>query len=235
MSNEEFSNEFDILINSFKLDNDGISLSFDEYEKSVFLTKAQDEIVEGLYTGKLLGESFESSEQVRRYLAPLVITASLPCIKELNGVPIKGLSDKSVFAVLPNYPNQVWFITYESVILNSDCTCIDGREVQVIPVTQDEYHRVKRNPFRKPNSRKVLRLDINDSMVELISEEDIGSYLIRYISRPEPIILTTLPDILSISNETGEKECRLNPGTHRMILEVAVNMAIRSRIPGVNK
>lgn len=235
MSNEEFSNEFDTLINSFKPDNDGISLSFDEYEKSVFLTKAQDEIVEGLYTGKLLGESFESSEQIRRYLAPLVRTVSLPCIKELNGVPIEGLSDKSVFAILPDYPNEVWFITYESVILNSDCPCINGKEVQVIPVTQDEYHRVKRNPFRKPNSRKVLRLDINDSRVELISEEDIRSYLIRYISRPEPIILTTLPDILSISNETVEIECKLNSGIHRMILEVAVNMAIRSRIPGVNK
>ena len=48
MTNEEFSNEFDILIN-----NINVGLEFDEYEKSVYLTKAQEEVVEGLYTGKI--------------------------------------------------------------------------------------------------------------------------------------------------------------------------------------
>lgn len=35
MTNEELSNEFDILIN-----NINVGLEFDEYEKSMFLTKA---------------------------------------------------------------------------------------------------------------------------------------------------------------------------------------------------
>lgn len=66
MTNEEFSNEFDTLINSnstikpFGIDS--TLLEFDEYEKSMFLTKAQDEIVESLYTGKLIGDSFEETE-----------------------------------------------------------------------------------------------------------------------------------------------------------------------------
>lgn len=167
-------------------------MSFDEYEKSVFLTKTQEEIAEGLYTGKILGDSFEDTEQLRRYLAHLVKTAILPC-----RVAPKGLSDKSVFAVLPD---DVWFITYESVILDGDSPCTNGKEIQVIPTTQDEYHRIKGNPFRKPNSRKVLRLDVDKSMVELISEEDIRSYLVRYLSRPEPIILVDLPDELTINN-----------------------------------
>lgn len=227
MTTEEFSNGFDVLINSYSSSEPfGFSqnpLSFDEYEKSVFLTKAQEEIVEGLYTGKILGDSFEDTEQLRRYLAHLVKTAILPCRVAPN-----GLSDKSVFAVLPD---DVWFITYESVTLNGDSPCINGKEVQVIPTTQDEYHRIKGNPFRKPNSRKVLRLDVDESMVELISEEDIRSYLVRYLSRPEPIILVDLPDELSINNVKTKTECKLNPGIHRMILEVAVNLAIRSRVP----
>ena len=196
MTTEEFSNGFDVLINSYSSSEPfGFSqnpLGFDEYEKSVFLTKAQEEIAEGLYTGKILGDSFEDTEQLRRYLAHLVKTAILPCRVAPN-----GLSDKSVFAVLPD---DVWFITYESVTLNGDSPCINGKEVQVIPTTQDEYHRIKGNPFRKPNSRKVLRLDVDESMVELISEEDIRSYLVRYLSRPEPIILVDLPDELSINN-----------------------------------
>ena len=66
MTNEEFSNEFDNLVNSNSIIKpfgvDSTPLEFDEYEKSVFLTKAQEEIVEGLYTGKILGDSFEESE-----------------------------------------------------------------------------------------------------------------------------------------------------------------------------
>lgn len=227
MTTEEFSNGFDVLINSYSSSEpfrfSQSPLSFDEYEKSIFLTKAQEEIAEGLYTGKALGDSFEDTEQLRRYLAHLVKTAILPC-----RVAPKGLSDKSVFAVLPS---DVWFITYESVTLNGDSPCINGKEVQVIPTTQDEYHRIKGNPFRKPNSRKVLRLDVDESRVELISEEPIRSYLVRYLSRPEPIILVDLPDELSINNVKTKTECKLNPGIHRMILEVAVNLAIRSRVP----
>ena len=136
MTNEEFSNEFDILIN-----NINTGLEFDEYEKSVYLTKAQEEVVEGLYTGKITGDSFEGTEQLRRYLADLVKTVVLPC----NKAP-KGLSNNSVFAVLPD---DLWFITYESVALNGDTPCINGKEIQVVPVTQDEYHRIKGNPFRR--------------------------------------------------------------------------------------
>lgn len=222
MTNEEFSNEFDILIN-----NINVGLEFDEYEKSVYLTKAQEEVVEGLYTGKITGDSFEGTEQLRRYLADLVKTAILPC----NKAP-KGLSNDSVFAVLPN---DLWFITYESVALNGDTPCINGKEIQVVPVTQDEYHRIKGNPFRRQNSRRALRLDVGNSMVELISDEKIRSYLVRYMSRPEPIILLDLPEELSINNVNEKTECKLNPGLHRTILEVAVNMAIKSRVPSTGK
>ena len=222
MTNEEFSNEFDILIN-----NINVGLEFDEYEKSVYLTKAQEQVVEGLYTGKITGDSFEGTEQLRRYLADLVKTAILPC----NKAP-KGLSNGSVFAVLPD---DLWFITYESVALNGDTPCINGKEIQVVPVTQDEYHRIKGNPFRRQNSRRALRLDVGNSMVELISDEDIRSYLVRYMSRPEPIILLDLPEELSINNVNEKTECKLNPGLHRTILEVAVNMAIKSRVPSTGK
>lgn len=56
MTTEEFSNEFDTLLNSYstieafgKTPN---TVELDEYEKSVFLTNAQEEIVIGMYNGK---------------------------------------------------------------------------------------------------------------------------------------------------------------------------------------
>ena len=43
MTNEEFSNEFDTLVNSNSASLPLLTpLGFDEYEKSVFLTKAQE-------------------------------------------------------------------------------------------------------------------------------------------------------------------------------------------------
>lgn len=125
MTNEEFSNEFDTLINSNSvLEPFGLSqspFSFDEYEKSIYLTKAQEEVVEGLYVGKISGEPFENTEQLRRYLSDLVRTESIPCNKDT-----KGLSSYSVFATLPE---NLWFITYESVTLESDTQCMDGKSV----------------------------------------------------------------------------------------------------------
>lgn len=231
MTTRELSNKFDTLVNSYasqeSFGQNSNPLNFDEYEKSVFLTKAQEEVIQNLYTGKLIGDSFEETEQLRRYLADLVKTEYIP-----TNDSSKGLSDKSVFVDLPK---DIWFITYESAIIESDSLCLNGKNIEIIPVTQDEYHRVKNNPFRKPNSRKALRLDIGDSKVELISEEPISQYIIRYIARPEPIILTDLPDELVINNQSKQTECKLNPDIYRMILDMAVNMAIQSRISSTGK
>ena len=79
MTTEEFSNEFDTLLNSHytveefgKVPN---TIELDEYEKSVFLTKAQEEIVIDLYNGKnQFGDSFEKTEEIRRYLSDLIKT-----------------------------------------------------------------------------------------------------------------------------------------------------------------
>lgn len=231
MTPEEFSNGFDVLMNSYSVpDPFGTSLNplnFDEYEKSVFLTKAQEEVVEGLYTGKIVGDSFEGTEQLRRYLADLVKTEKLPCKPLVN-----GLSNKSVFVALPK---DAWFITYEAALLSDSSSCINGKEIQVIPVTQDEYHRIKDNPFRKSNSRKALRLDIDESRVEIISEYNISEYLVRYLSRPKPIILQDLPEGLSINKERIKTECKLNPGIHKTILEYAVKIALSSRVKSTGK
>ena len=64
MTLEEFSNEFDVLINSA-----GAKLSLDEYEKSIFLTQAQELLVTSYYNGINSQKiSFESSEEAREYL-----------------------------------------------------------------------------------------------------------------------------------------------------------------------
>lgn len=226
MTNEEFSNEFDTLVNSntiskpFGLGN--TPLEFDEYEKSMFLTKAQETIIKSLYNGTLTGASFEDTEELRRYLSNLVKTYSTS-----EQVSKQGITDESYFFSIPS---DTWFITYEAVISQDDkLGCAKGTTMEVVPVSQDEFYKTKRNPFRMPNKRRVLRLDIKDNVVELVSVFTIDKYTIRYIAEPKPIILSTLPEELSINKLTNKTECELNPALHRTILEMAVKMAINSR------
>lgn len=62
MTNLEFSNEFDVLYNSITSDQ---APGLDEYEKSVFLTKAQDEIVKSYFNPRSnkTQEGFDSNEK----------------------------------------------------------------------------------------------------------------------------------------------------------------------------
>lgn len=234
MTTEEFSNEFDTLLNSYsnvevfgKTPN---TVEVDEYEKSVFLTNAQEEIVIDLYNGKNpFRDSFEKTEEIRRYLSDLIRTYTTPTKEE----GYTGLSNKSVFFKLPE---DLWFITYEAVNLKDDeLGCMDGEGILVMPVTQDEYHRIKKNPFRGPNERRAVRLDLSEKVVEIVSKYNIDTYLVRYLARPRPIILSKLPDDLSINGVSDKTECELNPVIHRAILERAVKLAIRSKVPNAGK
>ena len=100
MTNEEFSNEFDNLVNkniAKPFGVDSTPLEFDEYEKSMFLTKAQESVVISLYRGTLTGDSFEKTEELRRYLNELIKTYTTT-----NKVENEGLTDNSYFFDIPD-------------------------------------------------------------------------------------------------------------------------------------
>ena len=225
MTNEEFSNEFDNLVNkniAKPFGVDSTPLEFDEYEKSMFLTKAQESVVISLYRGTLTGDSFEKTEELRRYLNELIKTYTTT-----NKVENEGLTDNSYFF---DIPDDVWFITYESAVSQDErLGCAKSTVMEVVPTAQDALYKTSRNPFRGPNKRRVLRLDVEGKVVELISKFDIDKYQIRYLAQPEPIILIDLPEGLSINGLTKKTECILNPAIHRVILETAVNLALKSR------
>lgn len=247
MTTQEFSDEFDILLNSYanrvEMGNQVSQrdLALDEYEKSVFLTLAQEDEVVSLYTGRnTLGNSFEDTEEFRRYLAPLVHTVTLTPIVNSQQIPI-GAKNSQFFTLpdgktIPNeddpYP-EVWFITYEAINGDGGMNCDGIYSKEVVPVTQDEFHRVKKNPFRGPSSRRALRLDLSDGVVEIVSTAPIINYTLRYLTKPKPIILTNLDngygETLEINGESREMTCQLHEALHRRILEKAVLLAAQSR------
>ena len=222
MTNKEFSDGFSTLLNSFGVTP---NITLDEYEKSTFLTNAQEQLIIDIYSGRniIYGKSFEQTEEIRRYLSNLVETYETST--KVTGK--LGLSKDSVFFEIPQ---DTWFITYEVAFLkDSRLGCLDGIEASVVPLPQDDLYRAKDNPFRGPSKDRVLRLDIKSDLAELISKYNVDKYLMRYISQPTPIILVDLPDGLSINGVSTESECELNPVVHRAILDRAVQLAIISK------
>ena len=138
MTTKEFSDAFDTLLNSYSTKvNFGDSptlggLVLDEYEKSLFLTQAQEQIVVELYTGRNeKSSSFEKTEELRSNLKSLIRTATIPESDE----DFKGISKYSKFFILPP---DVLFITYETATLSDDnAGCKNGSEILITPVTQD--------------------------------------------------------------------------------------------------
>ena len=218
MTCEEFSLEFDLLYNNI-MSNKAPGLS--EYEKSLFLTQAQESIVLDIYSGKY-GDSFERTEETTSYLNQLLKQRTYDSGEFTEG---NKLDTRSVFITLPE---DIWFKTGETAtIMDDSYKCqVDGlREVMVFPVTQDTLVRTKRSPFRGPNERRILRLDSGKNQVELISNYEIHSYTVRYLSRPEPIILKELPQGLTIGGKSSPQTCLLNTAIHKAILSKAVLIA----------
>lgn len=226
MTNNDFSNAFDTLLSSYSYptplgqESSASSIVLDEYEKSLFLTQAQEELVISLYSGKnTSGDTFEGTEELRRYLSSLVKDKELTPITNSSGLPL-GMGSNSKFFTLPK---EVWFITYESVTVDN------SKSIAVYPVKQDEYHRLKNNPFRGANNRRALRFDLSEGNIEIVSKYSVSKYYIRFISKITPIILEDLPDGLTIEGESKETKCNLHESLHNKILELAVYKAVQSK------
>lgn len=226
MTAREFSDEFSVLLNSFGITP---NIILDEYEKSIFLTQAQEQLVIAAYTGKDPGFnlSFEETEELRNYLGTLVKTV------------IYRDSDivENAYSLYPNAVTfkrdpDMWFIVYESAkLVDNRLGCLSGNTVSVVPATHDELHRTVDNPFRGANKNRVLRLDkgsiaLNESSFELISKYKIEEYTVRFITKPTPIILVKLSDGLSIDDTSEITKCILPETLHRVILNRAVQLAI---------
>lgn len=216
MTNREFDTQFDIFYNNI---SSNAAPSVDAYEKSVFLTQAQRDIIIGVYNGREIpGISFESTEEARRYLSNLVKTFEVD-LEDINE--------------LIELPDKLWFITLEESIFNDDSKeCLKGTSMNVTPITQDELHYVLNNPFKGPSKNRVLRVDI-DGKVKLYSKYKISKYKIIYLENPNPIILEDLSSYgLTIEGKNIESESNVNPILHRAILERAVALAKIAYIGG---
>lgn len=227
MNVQELSNLFDTLLQPYiTKDNFGKqnTLTFDEYEKSIFLTKAQEQIVLELY------QELEQSEEVRKYLSNLIKTDNYAPVGEQD----ETLINNNFKSYKVEISNDILFMIYEQCTLSDENNCINNKIVSVVPTIHDDLDKVLKNPFKSPNSRKVIRLDF-DNKIELISKYNISNYKVRYLKKPNPIILVALEDNLSINNgDTKVSNGETNPILHERIVQRAVQLAVQSKVKSNN-
>lgn len=224
MTTQEFSNEFDVLYNNI-MSNQAPGL--DEYEKSVFLTKAQSEILKNYFNpkGNKYQEGFDDSEK-RQIDFSTLIKAVKP--SAYAGRSYVKFDDRSQ---LFQMPSDILFVLNETAF-----NTVDGvnRLINIVPINFDEYSRIISKPYKQPLKNQGWRLFQSAGGVDFISEiivktgSTLTNYKVRYVKRPKPIILTNLADTysnVSIEGLTTVTECELDPILHPEILQRAVELA----------
>lgn len=226
MTNTEFSNQFDVLYNNLMSNQ---SPALDEYEKSVLLTKAQNELIKDYYNPK--GNKYEQGfdDSAKRQIDFSELISSYSESTQVNGTPYDTRGK------LYKLPKDLMIVIQESINTNNGT-------FQVIPIKFSEYMKYMSKPFKEPTKWQAWRLitDANSGiMVEIIphTSDVIKSYNIRYIRRPKPIVLVDLNaqyGTLSIDGISEETQCELNPILHEEILQRAVELAKVAYVGDVN-
>ena len=222
MTVQEMSNQFDILYNAIATQS---APGIDSYEKSVYLTKAQLEIIKNYYdpASNRKQKGFEASEKRRVDLKELIKSYS-------NSSGFDNVNKIHNTSKFFNIPQETFIIINERVKITST-DCENGKTIKVKPVTHDEFNTQIDNPFKTPNNKIAWRMDMskinNQKVVEIISPYNVlGSleYIVRYIKYFPGEGLTI--DGLSIL-----QNCELDEELHVEILDRAVQLALRDYKP----
>ena len=275
---KEWSDAFDVLYNQVMSNS---SAALDEYDKSIFLTKAQEEIVKNYFNpkGNKYQEGYDDTAKRQADFATLVKTTTLTTPSGYSKFDTR--SDAYVF------PADYFIAINEQfqVVTNGKTY-----PYTIIPISYTTYNRVMQKPYKYPPKNQVWRLITGEQASSGVSvgywqktgqnnvagsytnasasslpggpyaditaaEEDgwsfvgttvgggqipiveiIGrfingtsrTYKLRYIRRPNPIILvnlSTIDDTLSINGNVSASTCELPEHIHEEILQRAVELA----------
>lgn len=223
MTNPEFSNEFDVLYNNITSNQ---APGLDEYEKSVFLTKAQDEIIKSYFDPRSnkVQEGFDGSQ--RRQIDFSSITEAVTYAGDMFGNP--ALFDPRSNSSAVEMPSDILMMLNErvKVIRNGEFSYLT-----VVPIQFVEYDRLMSKPYKRPLKNQAWRVfnyssDINWADLVVGPGDIIKEYTFRYVRRPKAIILSDLTDEgVSLDGEFKKQECELDPILHHEILQRAVESA----------
>lgn len=227
MTSKEFSSQFDILYDNI---TSGKAPGLNDYEKSVFLTKAQDQLIKNYFTP--LGNKYQEghSDSHKRTIDFSNITKSKNAITGTIGT---GTTYRDTMI----YERPADILIPRGFVLRND----SNKELQVVSVSEEELTRLFSKPYKQPYKGQAYKLEesTSDKVYQIIVGQahiNAGFKLyVRYVKVPNPIILMDIEafeyemgleeDTLSINGTRTISECELDPATHNEILDRAVNIA----------
>lgn len=213
MTLTEISDTFDMRMNSFIPG----SLVKDEYEKSVYLTRAQDVFYDSLLL------DFEDSQEIGQVLKKLVFSVDFTT----SSLNIYG-------GHVVTFTEIVRKILRERFVTGTGSSALyTNRELVVKEERLAEIEESLRNPFRQPDLATCLRaveeaLTFNKVQLYINLGLTFGHYYVTYAKEPEPIILEDLPDSLEVNGQnTATASLAFEDKDIHKIIEIAVNLALR--------
>ena len=235
------SNQFDVLFNNITSNQ---APGLNEYEKSIFLTKAQNEIVKNYFLPQSNAKQagFDANQKRQADFSMLMENASQ--------YPITATVKFDPRSLVFSYPQKMFILINEQIVFTQQGAETPLGIRQVIPISYDEYTRLMSKPYKEPLKYQAWRLLTSKSTPQagstdeskptaeiILTTKDRTSwandvrteYHIRYLRRPNPIVLIdlvqTLGEDLSIEGVTEETPCELDPMLHEEILQRAVELA----------
>ena len=131
---------------------------------------------------------------------------------------------------------DVTSLTHKFYSLNAGHTIED---LEVVPIDDDYYHANKKNPYKKPNERKIWRVDTSTETKKLHEYIINSDYTINEIKlfifrKPRPIIIADTEYAKVTDGQIDGEwfidridglDCKLDPSIHREIVDGAVKLA----------
>lgn len=192
MTAEEFRNTFDLYYN-YSSSNQAPGLS--SYEVSLFLTRAQNELVKSYHTPRPGGNKYQLGldDSPKRFIdfSKLYRTVTL--------TPVAGNTYDSR-GKLYRLPDDLFIImreTFHTASISHAERAIQ-QEYQVIPLKMDEYSRLMSKPSKDPLRDQVWRIAGNEiGCVEIVPHwgdvnNATNNLIIKYLKQPYPIIVEEL-------------------------------------------
>lgn len=168
MSTQEFSTEFDVLYNNVTSNQ---APGINEYEKSVFLTKAQAQLVNEYFNQRTdgFGGGFDGSQK-RQY-----DFSSITRIENL--FEVNSFGERITSTEKLDRRSKVFLFPQDYFLAVNEILSDDKWQYSVTPISHSEYQRLMLKPYNFPVKRGAWRIITNKKSCNCVHEDSEGNPL----------------------------------------------------------
>jgi len=199
---------------------------YEDADLSLFFNKAQKVFIKSLYNENGNPARIGAEENEKR-------SKDLSELKDHSVISTFTTGDHGAVSYFVELPVNFWLTLKEecSITYNNICNVSVTERVPVKPIKEDYYNANIKNPYKKPYSEQLWRLDrerTNTALVlsstnlkrhELIVFNGATpiNYRVSYYRRPKQVDLTNINDY-----------CELDPMNHEKIADIAVELMMQT-------